>query len=652
MVGLGLAVGAVLHRPAEAQADTARAKRDTSRVRRDSAGRDSAAIRVPARPTADSTLRDTLAKRDSLHPKGVPHDTMKAPYTRAPMPVPLAIGRSLMFDRAALFATGAVTLQDLLDRIPGITGLRSGWIASPMVSSYMGDVRRVRVFFDGVEYDELDERTGGILDLTEVQLWPLEELRIEVGATEVRVYTRTWRVDRTTPYTRTDISTGDQQTNLYRGFFGKRFGGGGGVQLGAQQYGTTPPGRVSPSSDQLSLLGRIGWAKARWSVDAFALRTSRNRGTINPQPIRGTVAIDSVPSLQASRTDAYLRGGYGDPEQGPWFQAVASSLGYTISHAASSGLTTTTDTVADTTRFRAQYVLSGGLTLGPLRFEATERYRVGPGNLVQPSLCAVCAPKAMRVPAPKLWSPSGRVEFVTEPFSVSAFAEGMGPDSLNRAEVTGRLTPLPFVSFLGAAGTSSDRQTTNAGTTTNFLRGEAALRLFGLWVGGGVIRRDSAFLVPPVVFGKPYVAIEGPAATGFLARLDGTLYKAIRADVFAVRWNDSSGFYRPRYQARSELYLATNWLSRFPSGNFSVLASLMHEYRSKTLFPVTTQSVPLAVASVPDSRVWNFHLEVRIVSAILSYQFRNIRGEPYELVPGYLMPRLNQFYGVRWEFWN
>jgi hypothetical protein len=40
------------------------------------------------------------------------------------------------------------------------------------------------------------------------------------------------------------------------------------------------------------------------------------------------------------------------------------------------------------------------------------------------------------------------------------------------------------------------------------------------------------------------------------------------------------------------------------------------------------------------------------VSAILTYQFRDIRGDPYELVPGYLMPRLNQFYGVRWEFWN
>src|SRR5690242_9921659 len=286
-LGLGLMVGAVLYRSAGAQVDTTRAKRDTSRARADTVRKDSTAIKIPARPTADSLLRDSLAKRDSTRPKPPVRDSIQPPFARAPMPVPLEIGRTLIFDRAALFASGAVTLQDLLDRIPGITGLRSGWLASPMMSSYMGDVRRVRVFFDGVEYDEVDQRTRGLLDLTEVPLWTLEELRIEWGATEVRVYTRTWRVERTTPYTRTDISTGDQQTNLYRGFFGKRFGGGEGIQFGAQQYGTTPPGRVSPSSDQISLLARLGWAKRGWSFDAFALRTSRNRGEIVPQPIRG-----------------------------------------------------------------------------------------------------------------------------------------------------------------------------------------------------------------------------------------------------------------------------------------------------------------------------------------------------------------------------
>ena len=634
MLGLGLLVGAVLQRTAGAQADTSRARRDSARVKRDStARRDSAAIVVPARPTADSVLRDSLAKRDSLHPKVPPRDSIKAPFARGPMPVPIEIGQSLVFDRAQLFASGAVTLQDLLDRIPELSGLRAGWIAAPMVSSFMGDVRRVRVFFDGVEYDELDPRTGGILDLTQVQLWVLEELRIERGATEVRVYCRTWRVERTTPYTRTDISTGDQQTNMYRGFFGRRWGHGEGVQVAAQQYGTTPPFRGSPSSDATTLLGRLGWARGGWSIDGFVLRNNRNRGAIWPQFLRGVSVFDTLPALQSSRTDAYLRAGYGDPEHGPWLQAIASSLGYNIEHSTSSsfGASGPDTTKHDTTLFRAQYVVTGGITLGGFRLDAAERLRVGDAR--------------------RLWTPSARAEFVSGPLALSAFAEGQGPDSIGRVEATGRLTPLPFVSVLGAVGRSRDQQIPDTTSSANFLRAEAAIRFFGLWLGGGVVRRESVLLLPPLVFG-PYQPVREPLATGITARIEGRLYKAIRANITGIRWNDSSGFYRPRYQSRSEIYLATNWLSRFPSGNFGILASLSHEYRSKTLYPISPSAGTLAATSVPDSRVYNFHLEIRIVSAVLSYQFRNIRGDPYQLVPGYLMPRLNQFYGVRWEFWN
>jgi hypothetical protein len=353
---------------------------------------------------------------------------------------------------------------------------------------------------------------------------------------------------------------------------------------------------------------------------------------IAPQILNGVLPIsDSIPALQSARTDAYLRAGYGDPERGPWFQAIAGSLGYNIKHKASSSLTATGDTVPDSTLFRAQYVLSGGFTSGPLRLEAAQRLRVGNGQ--------------------RLWTPSARAEFTTGPLALEAFAEGRGPDSLNRVEVTARLTPLPFVSFLGTVGRSSDRHAGDSTITSNFLRGEAGVRLFRLWLAGGVVRRDSALLLPPRIYSDSLFPIVEPAATGLTARIDGTIYKAIRTNIIGIRWNDSSGFYRPRYQTRSELYLQTNWLSRFPSGNFGVLMSFWHEYRSRTLFPLR-QSGALTIASVPDSRTYNFHLEIRIITATLFYQFRNMSGRPYEIVPGYLMPRLNQFYGVRWDFWN
>ena len=42
----------------------------------------------------------------------------------------------------------------------------------------------------------------------------------------------------------------------------------------------------------------------------------------------------------------------------------------------------------------------------------------------------------------------------------------------------------------------------------------------------------------------------------------------------------------------------------------------------------------------------------RVVSAVVSWQFRNMLAERYTQVPGYFMPHQTQFYGVRWEFWD
>src|SRR5688500_2200793 len=98
-----------------------------------------------------------------------------------------------------------------------------------------------------------------------VDLWTLEELAIEGGASGVRIATRNWQVRNTTAYTRPDVSTGDDDTNVYRGFFGKRYVHGESLPFGAQQFSTTNQ-RVGVCGDGLSMLLRMGWAKVRWSA--------------------------------------------------------------------------------------------------------------------------------------------------------------------------------------------------------------------------------------------------------------------------------------------------------------------------------------------------------------------------------------------------
>ena len=93
----------------------------------------------------------------------------------------------------------------------------------------------------------------------------------------------------------------------------------------------------------------------------------------------------------------------------------------------------------------------------------------------------------------------------------------------------------------------------------------------------------------------------------------------------------------------------TNLLRQFPksSGNFGLLASVYHEYRSTATFPIGSDTV-----SIPGYRTLNGRLEIRILSATISWQFRNLLGERYAQVPFFIMPRQTNFYGVRWEFFN
>ena len=145
-VGLGLVAGAVLHQSLQAQIPDSlkKRRRDTTLV-----------IPVPAH--ADTLLRDSLARRDSLRARAardsIKRDTIKAPFTHAELPNDVAIGARLHWDRDALFASGALTLADLLDRVPGLATLHAGWIGSPAVGAYSR-------LLDGIESREAVTQHG------------------------------------------------------------------------------------------------------------------------------------------------------------------------------------------------------------------------------------------------------------------------------------------------------------------------------------------------------------------------------------------------------------------------------------------------------------------------------------------------------------
>jgi hypothetical protein len=567
-------------------------------------------IPIPVKPKTDSGPDSAHVKLDSIKPT----------IGRVADPLTYEIGSQYDWNRAQLFATGALSLIDLLDRIPGITTFRSGWLSTPQTATFNGDFRRVRIFYDGIEIDNLNSRTGGVLDLSAIQMWTLDHLSIERSANELRIYSRSWQVENTDPYTHVDVATGNEDTNLYRGFYGKRYDNGAIFQLGGQQYSVTSP-RFSGSGDALSLLGRVGVARKNWSVDAFVDRSHTTRNIERP-----VVGFSPVLSLDATNTTAYIRGGIGGRNNAPWLQFTVASLAFKGTTGPDRAVTATP--LSDTLERRVsetQYNASAGVTTGPARLELHERLRAIGGSTYN--------------------SASARLDFATPVGLLSGFAEHDGFRGATDADVGIRAQPLRFLALSGSVAHSTPNGASPLASTTT-ARGEAGLRILGPWVSVGLITVNKSEGLAPLAYDTLLLPTPGGSSTAQTLSIRGPLGRGFGIDSWLVKW-DQARAYQPQYISRSELSFTNGFLRRFPRGDFELHMAGIYEYRGHTVFPLTTGDIQAGTAKTLSALV-----EIRILRAVVSYQQRNILGYPYEIIPGFEMPRVLAIYGVRWDFWN
>jgi hypothetical protein len=536
-------------------------------------------------------------------------DTIKPPFGRAKAPGTAEIGPQYSWTRDEMFASGALNVAELIERVPGATSFTTGGINTAKFIAVNGDLSRVRVFYDGIEFDNLDSRTAPLLDLNAIQLWTLESVSIERAANEVRVHLRSWQVDRTVPYTRIDVLTGDENTDVYRGFYGKRFGGGQVLQAAANQYGTTA--RFGGGGNALSIFARIGTAGKRWSVDAAGVTNNLTR---TKQATFGSGL--SIPSFEASQRLLYARAAYGNLGDGPWAEVIASTQRF------AEHTTKVAADTADTTSHRNQFVVAAGLNRGTLRASVTDRIRSVSGDMFH--------------------SPAARLEF-SERFGVaSLFVESDGLTSTKRADAIVRVNPLSRVAIAG----SLSRLSSDSGASITAARIEVGAKLFTPWLSIGFITRDTSSLPGLRAIDTAYVATEGGRRSGMFVALRGPLYRQLGIDLVATRW-DSADAYRPRIQVRTEVSLSTSWLSRFPSGTFGLRAALVHDYRGRVAFP--TREGPRFTGA---SSIFSGVLEIKVLRGVASYRVTNIGYSAYQIVPDFFMPRTINLYGLRWEFWN
>jgi hypothetical protein len=606
------------------QRDTTR-RTDSLRVRGDT-------LVVPIPPQADTALREPrVTGPDTLR------DTLQAPIARAELPATLEIGEVRRWDREALFASGALSLAELLARLPGVTTFTTGWVATPSVASYYGDPGLVRVFLDGIALDVLDPRDGGVQDLSDIQLWMLEELLVERGATELRVHARSWRVQRIVPETRTDVGTGDQKTNVFRGFYGKRWRNGAALQVAAQQWGSDAEYRYGAEGDELSIFARTGWARGRWSADGALLTARRSRSDQE-----NYLALPSLPDMDRTRSLAYLRVGYGDPAAGPWAQLIASTrrvsgeIGATDGAAGASSLE----------RTAAQYVATGGASGWGLRLSGAARLRAGEGE--------------------RTVSGHARLGWERSFAGLVALVERDRADSIDRAELSARLSPLSWLTLSATAGRAreewsavlhlpdpSSELLAGGEEEVDYARAELGLRLGETWLSGGVLARTASRLDAATIFDADYVRVLDDEARGAFAAARGRLWRDVHVDAMITAW-DSAGYYRPRFTTRTTLALVTRWLRKFPSGDFALRFAVTHDYRSDVRFPAPggDRTAPGALEGQLVNNTISTQLEIRIADAVVYWQLRNLAGQYTEEVPGFLRPRQTNLYGVRWAFTN
>src|SRR5688572_18584289 len=183
-----------------------------------------ATVVIPSTSVAQQTPPITPPPRDTA---GAPTDTSQAPVMQDSVrPIPqlaqhhftpgLGLSDGVWeWDQQAFLLEATTTLSDFLERIPGITTIRTGLLVQPeATAAYGGLANRTEIFLDGFQLDPLTEST---FDLSKLELVHIARLRVERRMGLIRIYIQTIQAADSRPHTRIEAGVGEPESNLFRG---------------------------------------------------------------------------------------------------------------------------------------------------------------------------------------------------------------------------------------------------------------------------------------------------------------------------------------------------------------------------------------------------------------------------------------------------
>ena len=598
-------------------------------------------VQVPDTLVADTLRRDAL--QDSLPPDTIFNNL---PALGGDVPASWETG-VWSWDRDAIMASGASTLAELVQEVPGVIVLLGGDYGTPLALSAFGTGGGgVRVIRDGFEVVAL---AGGVTDLQRVGLGGISRVRLDRSGGELTVEMWSHEYDEGRPFSLVEAGTGDLDTNVFRGSFADPTALGGSIGIALERVDTRGPA-AEESGSRTGSWGRyqlhrgegagIGFDFRRMTskteVPDFAASVTRTdmmvRGRI--RVIDGLVAeafaggsshqVDDPrePYLREGGSRAQRGGRLGFARGGLWAEGGYRWFG--------GGLPAN------------RIDVSGGYRRVGLGGVAGHFVRSGWGNRVAPSRGA------------RAWvGPVAGVSLFGS-WDSGTYGARTGPpqdadppvpdaDPTDPTDPTDPVVPPPDP---GAPFLLTDRTTYRAGAT---------LSAFGATVSGAGLRVENQAHLPlglEVDRGAPVLA--GAERNGFevWGSLPTTI-EGLRLEGSLQQW-DNEGPYLPE-----QIYRGAFVYHRLRRETLEWWISLGVRGHDPMIVPVADDGTAApggltpGTARVPFYQSWYGRVQVRIVGVRIFIGWENFTiRRNLQTYPDRVLPITRAFYGLRWTMWS
>jgi hypothetical protein len=520
------------------------------------------------------------------------------------------------WDQAGFLLEATTTLRDFLERIPGITTIRTGLLIQPEAATAFGGVaNRLEVFLDGYQLDPLTESS---VDLSKIEMVHIAKLRVERRIGLIRIFIQTIAAADSRPHTRIEAGIGEPESNLFRGLLlaPKLFFGPLGVAI--DRMDTDGFGRNEPG-DQFA--GWVKWAYLRGQsgLQIEYRRLSTDRDDDIPWPAEHS-RDDLIAQLRIKIRDGLVAEAFG---------GMSSFESDTADPAEAE------DTFPKISEESIQYG-------GRLSFETPIAWARG----------GVRFRDAEALPSMQLDASGGfrfnNIASVSADLTQADWRDGGGATWYS---VQGQVTPFALLRVFGeytggqrgapyVYGIDDSRAFINEQTG---YRAGAELSWRGFQVGAAIVHAEADSVA---AFGLPFDTgsvrtFAGHDADGWELSANTRAWYGFSAYGHVTSWTGGSpGLYMPTRLYRAGLRVHTLPLK---SGNLEVFGRIEAVHRGE----MSTPYVVLEADNTIDA-----YLQIRIIDVRLFGRFEDITGQNAMAVSGRQVVGPRIFYGVKWQFWN